>query len=147
MVDNLSEENRRKTMQSVRSKHTKFEERITKALWKKGLRFRKNVKDLFGAPDMAIKKYKAVVFLDSCFWHGCELHSKIPDTNQEYWQRKILRNKKRDLEVNEHYRKKGWRILRVWEHEVKENPNLVLAGIIRFFEDAKHLKTTSTDNN
>lgn len=146
MVDNLSKENRRKTMQAVRSKRTKLEEKITRELWKRGVRFRKNVKDLFGIPDMAIKKHKAVVFLDSCFWHGCELHGKIPETNREYWEKKILRNKKRDLEVNDHYRKKGWRVLRVWEHEVKEDPERVVDGIIRFFEDAKHSKTTSTDD-
>jgi DNA mismatch endonuclease, patch repair protein len=112
-------EQRRRNMQAIRSKGTKLEERVTKALWEKGIRFRKNVNSLFGKPDIAIKKYKIVIFIDSCFWHACELHGNMPVKNKEFWESKLRRNVDRDLEVTNYYLEKGWHILRIWEHELK----------------------------
>lgn len=64
------------------------------------VRFRKNVKSLFGTPDIASKKYKIVIFVDSCFWHLCPEHGNIPKTNIEFWENKLIRNRQRDCEVN-----------------------------------------------
>ncbi|MES9779227.1 DNA mismatch endonuclease Vsr, partial [Bacillus velezensis] len=84
-------EQRRKTMRSIKSE-SKLEQRITSELWRRGLRFRRNVKSLFGKPDIAIKKYKIVIFIDSCFWHNCPKHGHIPKSNIQYWNEKLLRN-------------------------------------------------------
>lgn len=121
MTDILTEAQRRKTMQAIKSKRTKLEEKVSKELWKRGFRFSKNVKSLKGKPDIAIKKYKIVVFLDSCFWHGCKEHCRYPSSNKEYWYSKISRNMQRDKEITEYYLDNNWNILRIWEHDLKEN--------------------------
>lgn len=137
-MDNLSREDRRKNMQNIRSKETKMEVRVRKELWERGIRYRKNVKDLPGNPDIAIKKYKIVVFLDSCFFHGCPLHFVMPATNQPYWEKKITRNIERDQEINLYYKNKGWSILRFWEHETKkENINNVIDSIFQTIQMKK----------
>lgn len=102
MVDTFSKDERSKIMRTVKSKKTSLESSVTKELWKRGVRYRTNVLDLFGKPDIAIKKYKVVVFIDSCFFHGCPLHCRIPKSNEGYWIGKIQRNIERDLLVT-HY--------------------------------------------
>jgi DNA mismatch endonuclease (patch repair protein) len=136
-LDNLTLDQRRKNMQAIRSKHTKLEIKVAKALWHKGLRLRRNVSDLFGKPDFSIKKYKAVVFIDSCFWHGCEIHGNYPKTNEDYWLNKITRNKQRDREVEIFYNSMGWSILRMWEHEIKNNFNCAIQKIVDFIRASK----------
>lgn len=136
----MDERLKNKTMQAVRSKNTKLELAVTKELWKRGIRFRKNVSGLFGKPDIAIKKHKIVIFIDSCFWHGCELHCRLPKKNEEFWINKIERNKQRDKEVTNYYVNNGWNILRIWEHELNENFNEVINTIERFIETNKKRK-------
>lgn len=109
-------------MSAVRSKDTKIEITFRKALWNKGFRYRKNSTKYFGKPDLVLKKYKTVIFIDSCFWHGCKIHGTIPQTRTRFWKTKIERNKQRDEEVNKHYQKIGWKIFRVWEHDLQNNP-------------------------
>lgn len=133
----MDERLKNKTMQAVRSKNTKLELAVTKELWKRGIRFRKNVSGLFGKPDIAIKKHKIVIFIDSCFWHGCELHCRLPKKNEEFWINKIERNKQRDKEVTNYYVNNGWNILRIWEHKLNENFNEVINTIERFIETNK----------
>ena len=106
-------------MKSIKSE-SKLENKVSKALWAKGLRFRKNDKKLFGKPDISIKKYKIVIFIDSCFWHHCEIHGHIPKSNQEYWIKKINRNIERDKKVTQYYKEKNWHIIRLWEHQLKK---------------------------
>lgn len=133
-------EQRKRNMQAVRSKGTKLEEKVMSALWKKGIRFRKNVRDLFGNPDIAIKKYKIVIFIDSCFWHKCDIHGTKPKSNVEFWNNKLSRNVQRDKEVNTYYIEKGWNILRVWEHDLKRNDfNRTIEEIVNFIEESKKL--------
>lgn len=134
MADNLTPEQRHKNMTHIKSTNTKIEKDITKALWNLGYRFRKNVKGLPGKPDIAIKKYKIVIFLDSCFWHKCPEHFKKPKSNLEYWEAKIKRNVERDAEINSYYQQKNWHILRIWEHEVKKDFNNTLLKIKNFIE-------------
>lgn len=121
MVDNLSKEDRLKTMRAVKSKETKIETKVTKYLWSCGVRYRKNVKDLFGKPDIAIKRRKIVVFIDSCYWHGCSEHCRLPASNNDYWKAKIERNMARDKEVTNYYKEREWRIIRIWEHDLKSD--------------------------
>lgn len=137
MADKMSQENRRKNMQAVRSMNSGMENKVSAELWKKGYRFRRNVKSLNGKPDIAIKKYKIVIFLDSCFWHGCNLHGEIPKTNVEFWTEKISRNKQRDLDVNKYYENLGWNTLRIWEHDIKKNFNSVIEEISEFIDASK----------
>ncbi|PSL41268.1 T/G mismatch-specific endonuclease [Salsuginibacillus halophilus] len=100
MTDNLTPEQRTKNMKAITSV-SKLEDAVCSELWRRGWRCRRNVKNLKGKPDIAVKKYKAAVFIDSCFWHVCPLHSNIPKTNREFWEAKLARNQERDREVNE----------------------------------------------
>ncbi|RDI40915.1 very short patch repair endonuclease [Falsibacillus pallidus] len=143
MTDNMSKENRSKTMKAIKSQ-SKLENRLTKELWKKGYRFRKNANDLYGKPDISIKKYKTVIFIDSCFWHVCPIHSNSPKTNTEYWGKKLLRNQQRDKEVSEFYVKNGWNIKRIWEHEIKQDINAVINDIANFINQAKDKENKKT---
>jgi DNA mismatch endonuclease, patch repair protein len=120
MTDNLTKEQRKKNMRAIKSQST-LENKVTKDLWRLGFRFRKNA-NLYGKPDISIKKYKIVIFIDSCFWHCCPVHGNMPKSNKDYWEKKLERNIQRDIEVNQYYIDKGWNILRVWEHDLKENP-------------------------
>lgn len=142
MPDNFSKETRSKIMRSIKSK-TKMEDKVSKALWSKGLRFRRNVKDLPGKPDIAIKKYKAVIFLDSCYWHLCDTHGHIPQSNIEYWNKKLRRNKERDATITNYYINEGWNVLRVWEHQIKDDLDGTIELIMSFIEQSKNKKQTT----
>ena len=137
MADNMSKENRSKTMKAIRSQ-SKLENRITKELWNKGYRFRKNDKSLVGKPDISIKKYKIAIFIDSCFWHVCPIHSNQPKSNQEYWTKKLNRNEQRDEEVNSYYEANRWNIKRIWEHEVKNDFHQVVNEIADYIDSIKN---------
>lgn len=141
MADIMSKEQRSKTMSSIRAQ-SKLENTFSKALWRQGIRFRKNVKKLNGTPDIVIQKYKIVIFIDSCFWHGCPLHFKRPNTNQEFWDQKIFRNKKRDEEVDLYYLQNGWNLKRIWEHEIRTDINSAISNTVQFIKTHKniHLK-------
>lgn len=122
-MDDLTPEQRKKNMQAIRSKDTTIELTLRKALWKKGIRYRKNYKGLIGKPDIVITKYRIVVFCDSDFWHGYDWDngkSRIK-SNQEYWIPKIERNMKRDKEVTAVLVEQGWIVLRFWEHSIRKN--------------------------
>ena len=138
MADNLTKEQRHKNMTNIRSTNTRIEKDVTKALWNLGYRFRKNAKTLPGKPDIAIQKYKIVIFLDSCFWHKCPEHFKKPKSNLEYWEPKIKRNIERDAEINQYYKDNNWHILRIWEHEIKKtNFQNTIEKIKNFIETYK----------
>jgi len=128
-MDTVSKKQRSKIMSRVRSKDSKIEVDFRKALWKAGYRYRKNVKNYFGNPDVVLKKYKTIIFIDSCFWHGCKKHCRLPSTNKKYWIAKVERNKKRNKEVNKYYKKIGWRTIRIWEHKIKKNLDKCLRTI------------------
>lgn len=93
------------------------------------LRFKMNVPDLPGKPDVVFRKNELVIFVDGCFWHGCKKHFKAPISNNFFWEEKIARNIKRDLQINEFYKSLGWKIVRVWEHQIKGNPAPVIKKI------------------
>jgi DNA mismatch endonuclease (patch repair protein) len=86
MADKITKEQRSQIMQMIKAQ-SNLENEVSKALWHKGIRFRKNVKSLFGNPDIAIKKYKIVIYVDSCFWHYCPEHGTIPKSNTEFWEK------------------------------------------------------------
>ena len=94
MSDNLKPDDRKRTMQAVKSKGTRLEKRLFAMLAGMGLSgWRKNVKEIIGKPDVAFPGHKVVVFVDGCFWHGCPYcHRKLPETNHDYWKKKISHN-------------------------------------------------------
>ena len=107
-------------MGKIKSKDSKIEIDFRKQLWNAGFRYRKNAKNYFGKPDIVLKKYKTVIFIDSCFWHGCKRHCRMPSSNKKYWKQKIKSNKQRDKEVGKYYKKIGWKVIRIWEHGLKK---------------------------
>jgi len=117
VADKLSPEQRHNCMSHIRCRDTKPEVFIRKALWKLGFRYRVNVKALPGKPDIVFPKYKTVVFVNGCFWHGhdgCKKY-QIPETNRSFWIEKINANKFRDLKNASQLENSGWRIITIWE--------------------------------
>jgi len=115
-MDIVSKAKRSQMMSAVRSKNTKGEIEIRKRLHRMGLRYRLHKGDLLGNPDMVFKAHRALIFVHGCFWHqhSCA-HSKLPQTNKQWWKTKLLRNKMRDDHVVKELQKKQWRILIIWE--------------------------------
>ncbi len=114
---------RSQVMKRVKSKDTSIEIMLRKELYKRGLRYQKNVKTIFGHPDIVFKGKKLVVFADSEFWHGKKLREgkSVPKTHTEYWIKKITRNIQRDKEVNQTLKNEGWTILRFWEIDIRKD--------------------------
>lgn len=110
-------------MSRIKGKNTKPEETVRKFLFSKGIRYRKNVKNLPGKPDIVLKKYKTVVFVNGCFWHGHEKcrYFVMPKSNTEFWNEKILRNINRDNKTYETLMNSGWNVITVWECELKKD--------------------------
>lgn len=121
MSDNLTNAQRHLNMSHIRSCNTKPELLFRRALWSLGFRYRVNDKNLPGKPDVVLPKYRTVVFIHGCFWHGhkdCRLAS-TPKTNTDYWTTKIARNQQRDQEVWRQLEARGWSVIIVWECELK----------------------------
>lgn len=110
-------------MKSVKNKDSDIELILRSALWRKGYRYRKNVKNIFGTPDIAFISKKAAVFCDSEFWHGYDWENRKSDfkSRQEFWIPKIERNIQRDYEVNAKLKSEGWTVIRFWGKEIKKN--------------------------
>jgi len=122
-MDKLTPEQRKKCMQSNKSKGTKPELVLAKAMWALGLRYRKNSGSIFGKPDFSFKKYKVAVFVDGEFWHGKDWGRKKAEIkgNREFWITKIERNIRRDMEVTGRLKAEGWTVLRFWSNDVVKN--------------------------
>jgi DNA mismatch endonuclease (patch repair protein) len=137
-MDVLTIEQRRKNMKAIRSRDTKAELTLSKLLWSRGHRYRKNNKTVFGKPDLTFKGLKIAVFVDSEFFHGkdWEINKYRIKTNQEFWWKKIERNMKRDLLVINKLETDGWIVLRFWDREVLKNAS----NCINKIEDAVNHK-------
>ena len=121
-MDVHTKETRSYNMSRIRNKNTKPEELVRKYLFNCGLRYRKNVNKLPGCPDIVLPKYKTVIFVNGCFWHiheGCR-YFKWPENNKEFWENKLLGNKRRDTIKIQELIKLGWRVIVVWECELKK---------------------------
>lgn len=119
-MDTISKNSRSLVMQKIRSKNTQFERAVVIALRKLKKSFRQHA-NLTGKPDIISRKKKVAVFLDSCFWHGCRWHCRIPKSRRDYWVPKIQRNKDRAKIVNRVLKKEGWRVVRIWEHQFQKD--------------------------
>lgn len=122
MVDKFSKEMRSKIMRQIRSTNTKPEKIVRDFLFAKGFRYRKNVKELPGCPDIVLPKYRTVIFVNGCFWHmhGCGSVS-WPLSNVAYWKIKLQRNIERDLRNIDLLASSGWKVIVIWECELKKN--------------------------
>lgn len=121
MADTHTKEIRSKNMSHIRSTNSKPEEIVRKYLFSQGFRYRKNDKRLPGKPDIVLPKYKTVIFVNGCFWHKHDCPRFVwPESNKDYWIPKILRNTERDKEIYNILESQGWRVLVVWECELKK---------------------------
>ena len=121
MADTLTPEQRSRCLSAVKGKDTKPEMIVRKYLFSKGLRYRLHVRSLPGNPDIVLPKYKTVVFINGCFWHGHEgcKYYRLPKSNVEFWESKITNNKNRDVLNEIKLKELGWRVIRIWECEIR----------------------------
>lgn len=122
MADVLTPDQRHRNMAAIRSASTKPEIELRRTLWRLGFRYRVNDKMLPGKPDIILSKYRTVIFIHGCFWHGhkgCRFYT-VPKTNTDFWTAKVARNQERDQEVWRQLEAKGWSVIIVWECELKK---------------------------
>ena len=131
MTDNISPEKRSEVMSRVRSKDTTPELLIRKGLHAQGFRYRLHAKDMPGKPDLVFPRYKSVILIHGCFWHGhsCHLY-RFPKSNTDYWKRKIARNITRDVTNRQLLYDKGWRVLIIWECAIKGRERLEFKNVV-----------------
>lgn len=136
MTDVLTKEQRKKNMRSIHSKDTQIEVILRKALWKKGIHYRKNYSKVPGKPDIAITKYKIAVFCDSEFFHGKDWEVLKPrlskGDNGDFWVQKISKNRAHDDEINKKLLFMGWTVIRFWGNDIKKRTD----ECIRVIEEA-----------
>lgn len=134
MSDIYSKSKRSDIMSKISGKETKPEILVRKFLFSKGLRFRKNVKDLPGKPDIVLPKYKTIIFVHGCFWHGhsCK-RGALPKTNHEFWKEKTGKNIERDYRNITMLKEAGWSIIVVWQCDIKnkDNRDIRLTNLIK----------------
>lgn len=123
MADVHSKEVRSYNMSQIRAKNTKPELQVRKYLFAKGFRYRLHSKELPGKPDIVLPKYKTVIFINGCFWHGHEgcKYFVLPKTNTQWWTDKINTNKTNDAKSIKSLKKDGWKIIVIWECSLKNN--------------------------
>lgn len=146
MVDVLSKEQRHKCMSHIRYRNTKPEILVRKYLFAQGFRYRKNVRTLPGTPDIVLPKYKTIIFVNGCFWHGhigCK-YARLPETNAEFWKQKIEANQKRDIKEQCQLRDSGWNVIQIWECELKSKNRVLtlqrLANTLNMFNKSNNSK-------
>ena len=125
MADIMTPNQRSRCMAAIKDKDTKPEILVRKFLFSKGLRYRLNNRKLPGSPDIVLKKYKTVIFVDGCFWHGHEgcKYFRLPKSNTSFWETKITRNIERDKETTQALTALGWKVIRIWECELRNKSN------------------------
>jgi DNA mismatch endonuclease, patch repair protein len=121
MADTFSKEKRSWIMSRIKGKNTKPEMTVRQFLHKQGFRYRLHIKGLPGKPDLVLKKYKTVIFVHGCFWHGHEkcIKARLPKTQTLWWKKKMLYNSERDRNNQRQLRKLGWRIIIIWQCKLK----------------------------
>ena len=122
VMDKMTPEQRHHCMSSIRSKNTKPEMVVRRYLFSRGFRFRVNVKRLPGTPDIVLRKYRTVIFVNGCFWHGHEncKYFKLPATRTEWWKGKIEGNINNDLKKHTLLEEAGYKVIVIWECEIKD---------------------------
>jgi DNA mismatch endonuclease, patch repair protein len=131
MADVWTKTKRSEVMSLVRGRGNKDTELVLVRLFRQNkiVGWRRHI-SLLGKPDFTFHKHRLTIFVDGCFWHGCPKHERKPKSNRAFWRRKLNANKLRDILVNRTLRKEGWRVLRIWEHELpRKNEGRLLRRI------------------
>ncbi len=138
-MDRLTKEQRRRNMQAIRSTGSQIELTLSRALFAKGYRYRKNDRTVFGKPDLVFKKYRIAIFVDSEFWHGKNWKKRKTEfkTNKEFWIKKIEGNIKRDKVVNTYLRRNNWIVIRFWGSDIKKKLPICIDEIERKIFEAE----------
>jgi len=133
----FSKETRSKIMSSIRGKNTAPELKVRKKLWNLGKRYRIHDRTIFGTPDISNKSKRIIIFIDGCFWHGCDKCYTEPKTNTEFWRNKISRNKERREKVLKELKKDDWKVLQFWEHQIHSDPDHVTGEILSVWNNPR----------
>lgn len=132
MPDIYNKKQRSRNMAAIRGRYNKSTEiavaRLFRCVGISG--WRRHYQRLPGTPDFVFLNRKTAIFVDGCFWHGCSKCKNYPQTNRQFWMKKITDNKRRDKRVNKELILIGWKVLRFWEHEIKKHPDKILSKII-----------------
>jgi DNA mismatch endonuclease (patch repair protein) len=137
MADVFTKAKRSEVMSRIRGSGNKGTELALANIFRKhGVTGWRRKQPLFGKPDFTFRRQRIVVFVDGCFWHGCPKHSNKPASNREFWEKKLAVNKRRDRLVTKTLRERGWRVVRVWEHDLDAKRPLA-AKQSRIFEALK----------
>jgi DNA mismatch endonuclease, patch repair protein len=121
MPDVFSKAKRSEVMARIRSHGNKDTElALLRLLRRQGLSGWRRLQPVFGRPDFVFPKARVAVFVDGCFWHGCPKHATVPASNRAFWKRKLTANRRRDRLVNRTLRRMGWRVVRIWEHDLRK---------------------------
>lgn len=132
MADTLTKEQRHRNMSHVKSKDNSLETKVRCYLFRKGFRYRKNVKTLPGTPDIVLPKYKSIIFVNGCFWHqhkDCK-KAALPATRHEWWKRKLTSNVVNDKLYKDELINMGWKVIVVWQCELEKDFQNVMERII-----------------
>jgi len=130
MTDVLTPKQRTYNMSQIRGKNTRPEVKLRKLLWSEGVRGYRIHYNLPGKPDIVFTKKKIAIFMDGCFWHKCPVCFQEPETRKEFWMKKIQSNIDRDKKVDKQLKDDGWTVIRIWEHEIKKEPENAVKKII-----------------
>ena len=136
MPDVFTKQKRSQVMSRIRGHGNKETELALLGLFRRqGITGWRRHQPVFGKPDFVFPKTKVAVFVDGCFWHGCPKHSSMPRNNRPFWRKKLAANKARDRLVNRTLRRAGWRVVRIWEHELaKKNQRRLVARLRRCWD-------------
>jgi DNA mismatch endonuclease (patch repair protein) len=130
-------------MARIRGRNTGPEIALARELWSHGARYRKHAKTPVGRPDFVFSRLKVAVFVDGCQWHGCPDHYVRPRTRNDFWGKKLSGNVLRDSRQTLELERMGWRVVRVWEHELKQEPESVVQRVLAVLEGAPASRTWS----
>jgi DNA mismatch endonuclease (patch repair protein) len=123
-------------MSRIRSDNTSIERKLRSILWRKGYRYRKNVRNILGKPDIVFKRQRLLIFCDSSFWHGRDFNKKVKriKTNHKYWVEKIKTNIERDKFIVRKLQTEKWKVLRFWDVDIENNPDMIMQEIEQYLK-------------
>lgn len=130
MTDVLTPEQRKLNMSRIRSKDTSPEKKLRQMLRERGVRGYRIHYNLPGKPDIVFVRKKIAIFIDGCFWHKCPVCFREPATRKDFWMKKIQSNVMRDEKINTQLVEQGWHVIRIWEHQIRKEPEKVTASVI-----------------
>lgn len=126
MTDVFTKEKRSAVMSRIRGRgNERTEVALAKLLRGAGIKGWRRHVSILGKPDFLFRKERVVIFVDGCFWHGCPKHSNTPVNNRDFWLKKLTRNKDRDANITRTLRQRGWCVVRIWEHDLKQGARVV----------------------